>query len=400
MTNSAPALYELPPPMDQQTETLVARISKLVARARPIRDCVVSVAQFILLLILFVTFFGGLIASVFELFRFVDFLLVQEWSWGWRLLGHAGLMLVVGVVVFRIAWWLALAILGLVTRKYDEADFLRDTLPLDRTQHAALYDQVDSVCRAVKAPRPDQIRLNPLPQCFVIEQRRFSLSTRRSLTLVVGLPQILVFTLAELRVVLVHEMAHFGNRDTTLIVFLFRFVESLRLAMIQMRQRWWHWIDPLYGFFAVFVATLQSVAAPLQRRLELRADRISAEICGGELAAHTLLKDWFLDGQFDEAVEVWTNQARAASARANVFQLFADRWRDLSPDAEQYLAQRLAQEPPLTAADTHPSTHDRLALLRQFPPVDSHDRKPAVALLADQKELERAAAELLTGKCG
>ncbi|MEO8499065.1 MAG: M48 family metallopeptidase, partial [Planctomycetota bacterium] len=381
--------------LHHRQQPMLHRTEKPVAPMSLTRERVGGGLQFALLLILFVTFFGVLLASVFELFRFADFLLRQEWTWGWPLLGQASLMFVVGVVVVRIAWWLSLAILGLVTRKYEPDDLLLDTIPLDPMECPDLYDRVDEICRRVKSPRPDEIRLNPLPQCYVVEQRRFSLSTKRSLTLVVGLPQILVFTMAELRVILVHEMAHFGSGDTTLTVFLFRFVESLRRSLLQLHRKWWHWVDPFYWVFALFYAALYRVALPLQRRLELRADRISAALCGGDLAAHTLLKDWFLDGQFDEAVAVWRSPETIAATRANVFQLFADRWRELSPDAEQYLAERLAEQRLRPDDDPHPSTRDRLAIMRQFPPVDSHDGQPALTLLPRHQELERAAAELL-----
>ncbi len=369
------------------------------AKSGPARERIGSLLRFAWLLALFVLFFGILLGGLFELFRFVD-LLLQEWEWGWSVVGRAGLMFVIGVVAIRVSWWLALAILGLVTRKYDLVGFLDSTILLDRTEYAAFYDRVDEICRQVRAPHPDQIRLNPWPQCYVIEQRSFSLATQRRLTLVVGLPQMLVFTTCELRVVLTHEMAHFGNRDTTLTVFLFRFVESLRLALAQLRQHWWHRVDPLYWFFAAFYATLHRVAVPVQRRLELHADRTSAALCGGELAAHTLLKNWFLDGQFEEAVEIWTAQSHAAPARVNinVFQLFADRWRELSPDAEQYLAERLAQEPLLADSDTHPTTHARLALLREYPAVELHDGKPALALLPNHQALQRQAAEMLNAE--
>ena len=371
------------------------RIEKLAAQNTPTRDRVAGVFQLAALVTLFVAFFGGLLASVFELFRFVDFLLLQDWTWGWRLFGRASLMFVVGVVVIRISWWLSLAILGLVTRKYDSPAYASDTILLDRQEHSTLHDRVDDICQQVKAPRPNQIRLNPLPQCFVIEERRFSFSTKRSLTLVLGLPQMLVFTMAELRVVLVHEMAHFGNSDTTLIVFLFRFVESLRLALSELRQRWWHRIDPLYWFFSTFYAALHFVAMPIQRRIELRADRISAALCGGDLAAHTLLKDWFIDGQFDEAAKVWCEHETESPARVNVFQLFMDRWRELSPDAEQYLVERFAQERRLPESDTHPTNHDRLTLMGQYPAVEFRDGRPALALLPDHKDLELEAAMLL-----
>ena len=71
----------------------------------------------------------------------------------------------------------------------------------------------------------------------MIEERRFAIRTRRHLTLVIGLPHLLVLELAELKVILVHEMAHSGGGDTTLTVFLFRFVESLRVAVDELATR-------------------------------------------------------------------------------------------------------------------------------------------------------------------
>lgn len=362
---------------------------------------VVGVFQLALLAALFVAFFAALLASVFELFRFADLILMQEWTWGGALIARASLMLIVAVVVIRVALWLARSILGLVTRKYDGlATLLDESVPLDASDCSALYDQVHQICRQLDAPRPDQIRLSPLPECFVVEDRRFSLATQRSLILVLGLPQMLVFTMGELRVVLVHEMVHLGRRDTTLTVFLFRFVDSIQRALDALSARWWHRVDPLYWFFAAFHWALGLVVGPIQRRTEARADRASAELCGGELAAHTLLKDWFVDGQFDETLRSWSDRAADqdtgdSSLRANLYRLFADRWRELSADAEQYLADRL-QDQPDSAFDPHPAMRNRLAMMRQFPAVDGQETKRAVELLPDVNRLELEAARLLS----
>src|SRR5690606_27425297 len=119
---------------------------------------------------------------------------------------------------------------GLVTQQHDDAPERLIGAVLSREHHPELYAAVAEVGELVRSPAPDEIRLSYRAECFALEQRSFGLSTDRSLTLVIGLPQLEVLTLNELKVIVAHELAHFGGGDTRLGVFVFRFLKALQLA--------------------------------------------------------------------------------------------------------------------------------------------------------------------------
>ena len=185
------------------------------------------------------------------------------------------LILVLAIIVGRIAWRLTLVILGMVTSKYELWPGEYTPLLLDPDAASLLHDTVADVCRSMGNTRPDEIRVSPVPECYVLEQRQFGIRPQRCLTLVLGLPELMVMTVAELRMVIAHEMVHFRGGDTTVTVFLFRFLESLRRAIEPMARCWWRWIDPIYWLFAGFYRMVSRFAQPIQWRQERNADMVS-----------------------------------------------------------------------------------------------------------------------------
>lgn len=337
-----------------------------------------------------VLFFGLLIGAFFELFRFLDFLLNRPWELG---IGDAVLLLisvVIGWLVIRIAWRLAILMVGILTSKYDERPDSQATLPLDRDGNSLLHEVVVDVCRRVGAPSPDEIRVASVAECYVLEQRRFSIRTDRQLILVLGLPELLMLTVAELRVIVSHELVHFRNHHTTVVVFLFRFLESLRRAWEPLGRHKWYRADPIFWFFWCFHRLVSLLCQPIQRHHELHADAVSAAAYGGDLAVRTLLKDWLLAHEFDTAVEDYRSRLanHKISDRGNVYRFFVDRSREFSPESQKYLEDRFLDEAEDDAEDGRPSMRRRLLLLRSFPDVPTGESRPASELLADVESLQ------------
>jgi Zn-dependent protease with chaperone function len=337
-----------------------------------------------------VLFFGLLIGAFFELFRFLDFLLNRSWE---PTVSDAALLLasvVIGWLVIRIAWRIAILMIGVLTPKYDERPDSQATLPLDREANSVLHDVVIDVCRQVGAPQPDEIRIASVAECYVLEQRRFSIRTDRQLILVLGLPELLMLTVAELRVIVAHELVHFRNHHTTAVVFLFRFLESLRRAWEPLAQRSWHRADPIFWFFWCFHRLVSWLCQPIQRHHELHADAVSAGAYGGDLAVRTLLKDWLLAHEFDSAVEDFRSRLtdHKISVRGNIYRFFVDRSREFSPESQKYLEDRFLDEAEDDSQDGRPSMRRRLLLLRSFPDVPTGESRPASELLADVNGLQ------------
>ena len=210
------------------------------------------------------------------------------------------------------------------------------------------------------------------------------------MTLVLGLPQFLALSMWELRIIVAHEMVHFRTRHTTIVVFLFRFLESLSRAVEPLQRRWWRWADPIYWMFSAFHHLVWRLSAPIERRQELRADAVSAALYGGELAVRTLLKDWLLANQFESEVSDYRRTLAAGSRTPlpNLYRFFEERWREYSPESQEYLERRLVEEDPETADAARPSLGTRIALLRSFPPQPQPEPRLAAHLLPRLAELE------------
>lgn len=327
------------------------------------------------LLGLFALHYGVLLGALFELFTALDYLVGSraiDWPWAVRIVLAAA----AGLLLARIAWRLSLSIVGLVTPKYDRPASRVSATSLSPDEHPQLFQLVSRVCQRLNAPLPDELRVSPTSECYVIEERQFSWRTARRLILVLGLPQLLVLTVAELQVILAHEMAHFRRGHTTRVVFLYRFAESLRLAISRARRRWWRWFDPVYWFCLLIFRLFVLFSAPVQRKQELRADCVSAAHYGGDIAVHTLLKDWLLENQFDSAIEEFLDDSQAESPRlhGSVYQLFVDRWRDYSAAGEEYLERRLREEERTSFFDPQPTINSRLSAMRSYPAGSDSDR--------------------------
>jgi Zn-dependent protease with chaperone function len=337
-------------------------------------------------------FCGTLIAAVFELFRLVDSLLAPPWTLHWGTISRAVVIAAVGVLLARLAWWLSVTLLGVLTSKYDAPPLDNAPIVLLPSQEPRLYGLVADVCAQLTAPRPDGIRIAHAAECYVAEQREFAVRPHRSLTLVLGLPQLLVLSVNELQCIISHEMAHFRSRDTTVVVFLYRFTESLRRVLAKVQRHRWRSADPIYWVFTGAHAFILRLARPIQRAQELNADAISAALYGGDLAVQTLLTDWLLANQFEETCRaLFSARARQEpSGQENVFQLFKDRWHHFSAAGRQYLERRLAEEETGLPADSRPTFTRRFERMRQFPTRHLLESPPAADLLLSLPSLSEA----------
>jgi Zn-dependent protease with chaperone function len=348
-----------------------------------------AVGALVLVFGLIAAFFGILMAVVFELFRFVDFLLSPPWRLDPGTFCRAATIGLICVFLGHVAWRLSVALLGVLTPKYDAPPLDNAPVVLARGENSGLYALVEEVCRQVSAPRPDEIRVSFAAECYVAEQRVFSVRPQRRLTLVLGLPQLLIVSGNQLRCIIAHEMAHFRSRDTTVVVFLFRFTESLRRARSDLQQSTWRAADPIYWLFAVAHRCMLRVAQPIQRAQELHADAVSAAVYGGELAVQTLLTDWLLANQFEAAVQEYTVAVAngQVSADVNLFWFFKDRWHAFSAAGRDYLERRLAEEEAGLPGSDRPTFTRRFGRMRTFPAKPLAESPPASELLSNLPEM-------------
>ena len=103
---------------------------------------------------------------------------------------------------------------------------------LRRLDAPGLFEEVAEVARRLGVRPPEEIRLAFLPCCGVV-------AWRRSRALLLGLPLLHVLTMAELRAVLAHELAHLARGDATWSAGSLRFVEGLGRALDDPAGRAW-----------------------------------------------------------------------------------------------------------------------------------------------------------------
>ena len=77
---------------------------------------------------------------------------------------------------------------------------------LERFDAPELFRLVEQVARRLGVRPPEQVRLSYLPCCGVVE-------LRRARAVLIGLPLLQILTVAELRAVLAHELAHLAKGD-------------------------------------------------------------------------------------------------------------------------------------------------------------------------------------------
>lgn len=300
----------------------------------------------------------------------------------------------------RLTTHLWRCVAGVVTQRYDSAPEAEVGIPLPADEYPAFYAAVAEVGNQVMSPTPDEIRVTYSPECYAVEQRSFAIQTDRKLVLVIGLPQLEVLTQSELKVIIAHELAHFGGGDTRVGVFVFRFLEALRQAREENADTGWKWIDPVAWLSWAYFHLYLVLSAPLRKHQEVRADSWSAATYGGDFAARTLLKDWLLSRQFTEVLSQFfrTVPRKKSGAELSVFREFAREFQDLSPEGGDYLERRLEQEERSSFWDSHPTIPERMKNMRRFEPRELPEPVPAYLLLPDFERIEARLQQQLDAK--
>lgn len=292
----------------------------------------------------------------------------------------AVVLALLGTVSLYYAWQAVRLLRYLVTPVLEDQPAESSCRSLSPQEAEPLYQLCRNLAEQLHKPCPDEIRLSVEPQCFVVEQRRFGIYTRRRLVLVLGIPQLLVFDVGELKALLAHEFSHLGQ-DTTTTVFLYRFSEALHRDLVLPLWLKVRMLDPLWWIGWGVLWVLRRVYRPLQHTQEYLADWASATVVGAELASRTLLKEWWVATQFQlrlaergEMPQGWA-QWRAFLAE------FAAQWEEPGPLALEYLRRRLSEEEAGVVEDSHPTVSARLEFLARLFPHASSESAPVRAAI-------------------
>ncbi len=249
---------------------------------------------------------------------------------------------------------------------------------LARADAPLLFSAVEDVARRLAVRPPEQIRLTYLPCCGV-------LAWRRSRSLILGLPLLHVLNLAELRAVLAHELAHLARGDATASARSTRFVRGLGRALDRPPRPS---RSPLRLWAILCRRAGDRLIAPIARGQETRADRASAAVAGGDVAASALVKVALVQPLFREVLDHYDP---SNPSLPNLYTFFRQFWSRLPDELQTAMRHRL-----LSGADgpwdgPHPPLLDRLTLVQSYPdrPTTAADIAPAAVALGDVEALEQ-----------
>jgi Zn-dependent protease with chaperone function len=240
----------------------------------------------------------------------------------------------------------------------------------------ALFSAIGDVARRLGARPPKQVRLSYLPCCGVV-------AWKRSSALVLGLPLLHVLSMAELRAVLAHELAHLARGDATRSARSLRFVHALGQALDEAPapSR-----SPLRVWAQVCRRLCDSLLEPIALGQEARADRCAATVAGGSAAAAALVKVALVQPLFREVLEHYDP---SDPALPNLYAFFREFWRRLPDTLQTALRLQLLAGQQQTIGDAHPPLPDRLTVVQAYPHRDSADNAAAKSALGDLEALEQ-----------
>jgi len=260
-----------------------------------------------------------------------------------------------------------------------------DGMPLGRSEGRALYDFVEEIRRAVDAPPVDSITITG---GFHASAAAYwpPWRIRRRRTLVLGLPVLTTLSIAELRAVIAHELAHFSSAYDAFAAWVYRTRRSWFALRASLDRRL---ATPLYVYWLIrwYVPRLNAASAEVARRQELVADRVAVKVGGSRAAADALVV--FESGTRFADDTHWPNiqisHETGAEPPRPYSQMLTWNARITSTDALDAL---FACEP----EDTHPSLRERCARLEEAV------RMPPAAVRSAGEEILGGELEKLAGR--
>lgn len=249
---------------------------------------------------------------------------------------------------------------------------------LRRGDAPRLFDLLAEVAARVEVRPPEEVRLAFLPCCGVV-------AWGRSRALLLGLPLLPVLDVGELRAVLAHELAHLARGDATWSARLVHAVEVLDQGLHAPSSRAW---GPLRWWGLVCFRVASGLLGPIAEGQEARADRCSATVAGGRVAASALVKVALVQPLFREVLAVLDVEDPASR---NLYATFRRFWERLPAPLVEAMRLDLLANARSSQVSPHPPLSDRVANLlasaqRREPDVVP---EPAIRLLGDPEWVEQ-----------
>ena len=259
---------------------------------------------------------------------------------------------------------------------------------LRRPDAPGIFDEVAELHNSTAGEsRPrEEIRLAFLPCCGVV-------AWRKSRALLLGLPLLNVLTVAELRAVLAHELAHLAKGDPARSAGSVRLVEGLGRSLDEPGGQTW---GPLRLWARICRDAAVALVGPIARGQEARADRASASIAGGSAAASALIKVALVQPIFRELLRHHDPDKSGSQNLYATFRTFGER---LPEPLMEAMRLRLLVEARPMGDSPHPPLPDRVAMIQVYADRNEGptDQLAAASLLGDLEWLEQMLHDRLFG---
>jgi Zn-dependent protease with chaperone function len=241
-----------------------------------------------------------------------------------------------------------------------------DGIRLRRSDAPRLFDELEALRRALRAPRVHRVLLTDEYNAAVTQVPRLGvLGWWYRNYLIVGYPLLAALTREETRAVLAHELAHLSRAHSRLTAWIYR-----------TRQRWFQLVHALEGgqqngvslfkaFIAWYTPQFGAYSMVLARRHEFEADRLAATVVGADAMADALVA-LRLRGRAIQA-DFWTPLSqqpnRTPEVPRDVFEQLAERAAAGVDDkrAVEWLDEELRAA--TEVGETHPSLAARIGAL-------------------------------------
>jgi Zn-dependent protease with chaperone function len=238
-------------------------------------------------------------------------------------------------------------------------------IALTRADAPRLFDEVERIRRALRAPRVHQVLLTDEYNAAVAQVPRLGIFGWYRNYLIVGYPLLAALTAAETCAVLAHEFAHLSRAHSRFTGWIYRVrrtwfqvVAALhggQQAGIALFKWFADWYTPYFGAYSMVLA----------RRHEFEADRLAASVVGRDTMADALVA-LRIRGRAMQS-DFWDPLGRRADERpdvpTDVFTRLTDAAAAVVGDerAAAWLEEELRA--PTDVGDTHPSLADRVTAL-------------------------------------
>lgn len=247
-------------------------------------------------------------------------------------------------------------------------------IELRRQQVPRLFELIDKLTKALKAPRFHRVLLNSEFNAGAVQVPRLGLFGWQQNYLLLGLPLMQALSPQQFRAVLAHELGHLSGNHSQFAGWIYRVRKTWGQILERLHQSNQAGATALFNrFFNWYAPFFYAYSFVLARANEYEADRCAAEVAGSQHIAEALvnveIKGQVLDQSF------WTKVYKLADNRPDPpkspFTALAKTLEtgDKPENEEKWLQQALMLK--TDNADTHPCLTDRLKALgySQSPPL-------------------------------